>query len=465
MTYTHGARIDAPLDVVRHNFAGSPFAIVLHANFRGENDTGTDTTGARFGCPPTTTFDCLDLDWPAQFGLLFQQVVRDSVEQLQGEAGPTGIGVARGQRGAWEEYWYDALGRRVLKRTRTDSLCQAGVNAEVCFSTMERYVWDGDQLLYELRFDGGDNQSINLNRTASTTSEGRKEQFGWLAYTHGAGIDAPLDVVRHNFAGSPFAIVLHANFRGENDAGTDTTGARFGCPPTTTFDCLDLDWPAQFGFAFHDQDGVRDPPVWIGSLIQSQRDASGLLYRRNRYYDPVTGQFTQSDPIGLAGGLNLYGFVGGDPVNFSDLFGLCPEDQQDEDGNCPGGLTVEEWDAVLLALEQLQKQAREQLTNMLESGGIRGESRPGRAEARVTPLSRDVIRVNRSFTAFGREGSVFDFDAGYLALVLGHEVRHVQQLENFGFLTRLLWGLTSKAFRDAIERDADAWARAQQVRR
>jgi uncharacterized protein RhaS with RHS repeats len=44
---------------------------------------------------------------------------------------------------------------------------------------------------------------------------------------------------------------------------------------------------------------------------------------RNRYYDPATGQFTQGDPIGLAGGMNLYGFAGGDPVNFSDPFGLC----------------------------------------------------------------------------------------------------------------------------------------------
>src|SRR2546430_10881468 len=31
---------------------------------------------------------------------------------------------------------------------------------------------------------------------------------------------------------------------------------------------------------------------------------------------------TQEDPIGLAGGLNLYGFAGGDPVNYSDPFGL-----------------------------------------------------------------------------------------------------------------------------------------------
>lgn len=34
------------------------------------------------------------------------------------------------------------------------------------------------------------------------------------------------------------------------------------------------------------------------------------------------GQFTQQDPIGLAGGVNLYGFAEGDPVNFDDPFGL-----------------------------------------------------------------------------------------------------------------------------------------------
>jgi uncharacterized protein RhaS with RHS repeats len=48
-----------------------------------------------------------------------------------------------------------------------------------------------------------------------------------------------------------------------------------------------------------------------------------LQYKRNRYYDPRSGQFTQEDPIGLAGGLNLYGYAGGDPVNYSDPFGLC----------------------------------------------------------------------------------------------------------------------------------------------
>jgi uncharacterized protein RhaS with RHS repeats len=52
------------------------------------------------------------------------------------------------------------------------------------------------------------------------------------------------------------------------------------------------------------------------------RDASGQMYMRNRYYDPASGQFTQPDPIGLAGGLNAYGFAAGDPVTYSDPYGL-----------------------------------------------------------------------------------------------------------------------------------------------
>jgi len=38
---------------------------------------------------------------------------------------------------------------------------------------------------------------------------------------------------------------------------------------------------------------------------------------------------TQEDPLGLAGGLNLYGFAEGDPVTFSDPFGLCQTEAGD----------------------------------------------------------------------------------------------------------------------------------------
>jgi RHS repeat-associated protein len=57
-----------------------------------------------------------------------------------------------------------------------------------------------------------------------------------------------------------------------------------------------------------------------------RRDRSGLDDHRQRVYDPQSGRFTQEDPIGLAGGLNLYGFANSDPVNFSDPFGLCADD-------------------------------------------------------------------------------------------------------------------------------------------
>jgi RHS repeat-associated protein len=69
-----------------------------------------------------------------------------------------------------------------------------------------------------------------------------------------------------------------------------------------------------------------DPSIqnWYGGLVDGMRDASGQMYMRNRYYDPATGQFTQSDPIGLAGGLNAYGFAAGDRVSYSDPYGLSP---------------------------------------------------------------------------------------------------------------------------------------------
>jgi RHS repeat-associated protein len=69
---------------------------------------------------------------------------------------------------------------------------------------------------------------------------------------------------------------------------------------------------------------------WQGTLLSDKQDAVGTHYRRNRYYDPSTGRFTQEDPIGLAGGINLYGFAAGDPVGYSDPFGLCPEGRREE---------------------------------------------------------------------------------------------------------------------------------------
>ena len=88
-----------------------------------------------------------------------------------------------------------------------------------------------------------------------------------------------------------------------------------------------VDWPGNNWLAFGGPEQNAEPTSWFGYQIGQGRDFSNQFYRRNRYYDAFEGRFTQEDPLGLAAGLNLYGFANGDPINFSDPFGLaqCPK--------------------------------------------------------------------------------------------------------------------------------------------
>lgn len=64
---------------------------------------------------------------------------------------------------------------------------------------------------------------------------------------------------------------------------------------------------------------------------QDNAVATNLSFFRNRVYDQNTGRWLQEDPIGVAGGMNLYQFNGNNPVLYTDPFGL---KECHDRGNC-----------------------------------------------------------------------------------------------------------------------------------
>jgi RHS repeat-associated protein len=211
----------------------------------------------------------------------------------------------------WEEYWYDALGRRVFTRTRHDQpTCGAPV---VCPGFVDRTVWDGDQIIAEQRSSSLDDVT------------GGAPNFGTVRYVHLLGIDAPVAILDNRFSD---ARVIHYNWRGLAEASSWSNG---NPADEELGGGVKLAWPAGQGVYLKkgNNPNVGQDVTWIGSLPANGQGDAGLVYRRNRYYDPASGRFTQEDPIGLAGGLNLYGFANADPINFSDAFGLCASDAGD----------------------------------------------------------------------------------------------------------------------------------------
>jgi RHS repeat-associated protein len=177
-------------------------------------------------------------------------------------------------------YTYNAMGQRIRKVSST------GPQSTVIYA----YDQDG-QLLGEYDHEG---RAIR--------------EYVWLQ-------DVPVAMFVPNPAdanGPPLVFHIHADHLNAPRAVLDTDGVIrwlwLAEPFGTTAPVVDPGGRGPFAFS------LRFP----GQVADAE---SGLFYNWSRYYNAADGRYTQSDSIGLSGGINTYAYAGGNPTLFTDPTG------------------------------------------------------------------------------------------------------------------------------------------------
>jgi len=203
---------------------------------------------------------------------------------------------------------HDAAGHTLSDGTRSYTWNDAGRLSEV---------YENGQLLASYSYDARGRRANKT--TAGGTTYFIYDQGGQLVGEYDQNGQALKEYVHLN--GEPIAQLesqqvtyLHADHLGTPRRATDSTGE------------VVWRWDSEaFGSEAADEDPDQDGQVTTVNLRfpgQYYDQETGLHYNYYRYYDPETGRYITSDPIGLLGSLNTYAYVGGKPTAFIDPLGL-----------------------------------------------------------------------------------------------------------------------------------------------
>ena len=129
---------------------------------------------------------------------------------------------------------------------------------------------------------------------------------------------------------------MHLRIRASNTSSGQT---RIGVPIRVEDDKGKVAWSARISpYGHAETDPSKSVELALRFPGHYHDFETGLFYNRFRYYSPELGRYLQSDPIGIAGGINVYSYTSS-PLTSVDLIGHNHPDQPDEN-DAPKGSTA-----------------------------------------------------------------------------------------------------------------------------